>query len=104
MHIIDQQEVIPLWPNGAPGSEDWTQQEQETFAPPPISFRTVRNVTQPTLTAFLPHPTVATGTAVVICPGGAFHSLAIDHAGSRGVGGTEGFGEKTLHRSGSRLF
>ncbi len=81
MHIADQQEVIPLWPNGAPGSEDWTQQEQETFAPPPISFRTVRNVTQPTLTAFLPHPTVATGTAVVICPGGAFHSLAIDHEG-----------------------
>ena len=81
MHIADQPEVIPLWPNGAPGSEDWTQQEQETFAPPPISFRTVRNVTQPTLTAFLPHPTVATGTAVVICPGGAFHSLAIDHEG-----------------------
>src|SRR2546421_2057798 len=81
MHIADQQEVIPLWPNGAPGSEDWTQQEQETFAPPPISFRTVRNVTQPTLTAFLPHPSVATGTAVIICPGGAFHSLAIDHEG-----------------------
>ena len=59
MHIADQQEVIPLWPNGAPGSEDWTQQEQETFAPPPMSFRTVRNVTQPTLTAFLPNPSVA---------------------------------------------
>ncbi len=81
MHIADQQEVIPLWPNGAPGSEDWTQQEQQTFAPPPISFRTVRNVTQPTLTAFLPHPSVATGTALIICPGGAFHSLAIDHEG-----------------------
>ena len=59
MHIADQQEVIPLWPNGAPGSEDWTQQEQETFAPPPMSFRTVRNVRQPTLTAFLPNPSVA---------------------------------------------
>jgi len=81
MHIADQQEVIPLWPNGTTGSEDWTQQEQETFAPPPISFRTVRNVTQPTLTAFLPHPSVATGTALIICPGGAFHSLAIDHEG-----------------------
>jgi hypothetical protein len=54
MHSNDQPKVIPLWPNGAPGSEDWTQQEQETFAPPPISFRTIRNVTQPTLTAFLP--------------------------------------------------
>jgi acetyl esterase/lipase len=51
------------------------------FAPPPISFRTVRNVTQPTLTVLLPHPSVAIGTAVIICPGGAFHSLAIDHEG-----------------------
>ena len=52
MHIADQQEVIPLWPNGAPGSEDWTQQEQGTFAPPPISFRTVRNVTNQPLPLF----------------------------------------------------
>src|SRR5438067_615863 len=81
MHIADQPKVIPLWPNGAPGSEDWTQQEQETFAPPPMSFRTIRNVRQPTLTAFLPNPSMATGTAVIICPGGGFHSLAIDHEG-----------------------
>jgi acetyl esterase/lipase len=81
MHSADQPEVIPLWPDGAPGSEDWNQQEQETLAPPPISFRTVRNVTQPTLTAFLPHPSRAVGTAVIICPGGGFHSLAIDHEG-----------------------
>src|SRR5436305_5855551 len=81
MKIADQPEVIPLWPNGVPGSEDWNQQELEIFAPPPTSFRTVRNVTQPTLTAVLPHPSRATGTAVIICPGGGFHSLAIDHEG-----------------------
>jgi hypothetical protein len=81
MHIADQPEVIPLWPGVAPGLEGWNQQEQETFAPPPISFRTVRNVTWPTLTAFLPHSSMATGTAIIICPGGAFHSLAIGHEG-----------------------
>ena len=81
MNSADQPEVIPLWPNGVPGSEDWNQQELETFAPPPTSFRTVRNVTQPTLTAVLPHPSRATGTAVIICPGDGFHSLAIDHEG-----------------------
>ena len=81
MNIADQPEVIPLWPGDPPGSEDWNQQEQEIFAPPPISFRSVRNVTQPTLTAFLPHPSKATGTAVIICPGGGFHALAIDHEG-----------------------
>jgi acetyl esterase/lipase len=74
-------EIITLWPNGAPGSEDWNQREQEQITPPPISFRTVRNVTQPTLTAFLPNPAVATDTAVIICPGGGFLSLAIDHEG-----------------------
>src|SRR5947207_228138 len=81
MGSTDQPEVIPLWPNGVPGSEDWNQQELETFTPQPTSFRTVRNVTQPTLTAVLPHPSRATGTAVIICPGGGFHSLAIDHEG-----------------------
>ena len=81
MNIADQPEIITLWPQGAPGSVDLIQQEQETFAPPPISFRTVRNVTQPTLTVFLPHPSEASGIAVVICPGGGFHSLAIDHEG-----------------------
>ena len=81
MNTVDQPEVIPVWPHGAPGTEDWTQQEKESFSPPPISFRNVRNVTQPTLTAFLPHPAQATGTAVVVCPGGAFHALAFDHEG-----------------------
>jgi acetyl esterase/lipase len=81
MHRSDQLTVIPLWPNGAPGSEDWTQQERETLAPPPFDFMTVRNVTQPTLTAFLPHLSKASGTAVVVCPGGGFHMLAIDHEG-----------------------
>jgi acetyl esterase/lipase len=81
MYISDQPEVIPLWPEGAPGSEGWTQQEKESFSPPPNSFRTIRNVTRPTLTAFLPHPSQATGTGVVVCPGGAFHVLAFDHEG-----------------------
>ena len=36
----------------------------------------------PTLTAYLPHPSVATGAAVVVCPGGVFHYLAIEHEGT----------------------
>jgi len=81
MNIADQPEVIPLWPDGAPGSEDWTQQEQEIVLPPPYSIRDVHNVSKPTLTAFLPNPSVASGTAIIVCPGGAFHALAIDHEG-----------------------
>jgi acetyl esterase/lipase len=73
--------IIPLWPNGAPGSEDWTQQEQETPAIPPLGVKVVRNIAQPSLMAFLPDAATATGTAVIVAPGGAFHFLAIDHEG-----------------------
>ena len=45
--------IIPLWPDGAPGSEGWTQQE-EVSAMPQGGLKVVRNVTQPTLTAYLP--------------------------------------------------
>lgn len=73
--------TIPLWPNGAPGTEHWTHEEQITAALPPFDIPVVRNVVQPSLTAFLPDPARATGTAVIVCPGGAFHFLAIDHEG-----------------------
>jgi acetyl esterase/lipase len=80
-----QPQVIPLWPAGAPGSENWMQQEQETVIPP--SLKVVRNVTQPTLTAYLPDPAIANGelaagAAVIVCPGGAFHFLSIDMEGT----------------------
>lgn len=43
--------------------------------------RVVFNVAQPTLTVFQPEPGKWTGAAVAICPGGAFHALAIDSEG-----------------------
>ena len=81
MAIAGQPAVIPLWPGGAPGSEAWTQPEHESIVPP-NEMKVVRNVTQPTLTAYLPPPAVATGTAVIVCPGGAYHFLAIEHEGT----------------------
>ncbi|WP_229311517.1 alpha/beta hydrolase [Larkinella rosea] len=41
----------------------------------------VYNVAEPTLTAYLPDPAQATGTAVIIAPGGAFRVLSIDSEG-----------------------
>jgi acetyl esterase/lipase len=82
MRIPSQPFIIPLWPDGAPGSEDWTQQEQIS-AMPQGGLRVIRNVSQPTLTAFLPDPTLANGTAVIVCPGGAFHFLAYEHEGTQ---------------------
>jgi acetyl esterase/lipase len=41
----------------------------------------VRNVTRPTLTPVLPDPAKATGTAVIVAPGGAFMALSMSHEG-----------------------
>jgi acetyl esterase/lipase len=75
-----QSPAIPLWPGGAPGSEDWTHQERESRLAS-NNLPVIRNVARPTLTPYLPDPATATGTAVVVCPGGAFHFLAIEHEG-----------------------
>ncbi len=75
---VESTEVLALWPQGAPGSENWQQAEEETRMPP-HGLPVVRNVIQPSLTVY--HPVAANGTAVIVCPGGAFHFLAIEHEG-----------------------
>jgi acetyl esterase/lipase len=70
---------LRLWPDGAPGSEDWSVAETVTASP--SGDRVVANVSDPTLTVFLPDPALATGTAVVIAPGGALRALAFDNEG-----------------------
>ncbi|WP_260582482.1 alpha/beta hydrolase [Sphingopyxis sp. PET50] len=42
----------------------------------------VRNVSDATLTAYLPEEGKANGTAVIVAPGGAFHMLSIDNEGA----------------------
>lgn len=73
-----QQLVIPLWPDGAPGSESWDQIEAEVVAPG-WSMPLVHNVTQPSLTVYPAEK--PNGVAVIVAPGGAFHFLAIEHEG-----------------------
>src|SRR5262245_8394342 len=75
-----QQPVIPLYSGVAPGSENARQKEVEfTNAD---QQRRIRNVTQPTLTAFLPERSQANGTAIIIAPGGGFMHLAIEKEGN----------------------
>lgn len=45
--------------------------------------RSVRNVTRATLTPFVPEPPKATGTAVIVAPGGGFMGLSMDTEGYR---------------------
>lgn len=74
--------AIPAQPNaielgtgklpGATAPEAWHRQYEKQFA---------RNVTVATLTAFLPDPAKATGTAVVVAPGGGFRTLSMENEG-----------------------
>ncbi len=75
---FSRQEVVPLWPNGAPGSEGQTSPEKVQGKYP---YRAVTNVHNPSLTVFLPSKEKVTGAAVIVCPGGGFRGLMIDHDG-----------------------
>ncbi len=69
-------QVIPLWPNGAPGSEA-RRNEPET-KPHPWSIGHIYN---PSLTVFLPPAGKSNGTAVIIAPGGGHSELSYDGEG-----------------------
>ncbi|WP_296615792.1 alpha/beta hydrolase [Sphingomonas sp.] len=75
-----ESETIKLFPNGAPGSMGPMQ--PETTADQPPFGHVTRNVSHPTLTVFAPDPKIATGTAVIIAPGGGFHLLSIENEGT----------------------
>lgn len=78
-HIAASAQTVNVWPGTPPGSERWRQVER-TVEDTPLGT-VVFNVVTPTLTAYLPEPDKATGTGVIIAPGGAFVALAIDLEG-----------------------
>src|SRR5215472_11466378 len=68
-----------IWPGVAPGSETWTQKERVEKNTPIGTV--IFNVVTPTLTVYLPEQSKATGTGIIVAPGGAFVALAIDLEG-----------------------
>jgi len=54
-----------LWPDGAPGALGNADADK------------------PSLTFYLPAGTKAVGTGIVVCPGGGYHDLAMDHEGQQ---------------------
>lgn len=77
-------EVVRIWPGQAPGTSDWSGPEisRPISLPGVGSFEIVTNVTTPTLTVYRPVLGKASGSAVIICPGGAFQALAWDMEGT----------------------
>jgi acetyl esterase/lipase len=63
MKAVTTPRTIVLWPDGAPGALG------------------KEDADSPALTIYLPAAPQATGAAIVVCPGGGYGALAIDHEG-----------------------
>ena len=77
----DRGDEIRLWPNGAPGSQGETAPEvfqKSDTSKLPTRFTVVH---YPSIYVFLPPREKATGTAVVIAPGGGHSQLVIEKEG-----------------------
>jgi acetyl esterase/lipase len=70
--------VINIWPGVAPGSEQWKQPEGTLGSG---DRERIVNVSTPTLSVYLPDPSTATGTAIIIAPGGGFVFLGMNSEG-----------------------
>ena len=65
MRPTDQKPVELLWPDGAPGAAGSEEADK------------------PSLTLYLPPEARSVGTGVVVCPGGGYMHLAVDHEGDQ---------------------
>lgn len=72
--------VVKVWPAGAPGSVSSDSYHQDTVVTETGAPR-VQHVTEPELYVYLPQKEHSASTAVVICPGGGYIRLALDHEG-----------------------
>lgn len=63
MLLAAEPETVLLWPGGAPGAVGGEDADR------------------PTLTVYLPEPEKASATGVIVCPGGGYATLAMDHEG-----------------------
>lgn len=71
--MAQQPQVIELWPNGAPNSNGLTGTEED------LNGGRVANVVKPTITVY--RPAKANGMAILMCPGGGYARLAMNHEG-----------------------
>jgi acetyl esterase/lipase len=78
-------EVIRLWPDGPPTKLEGVGPEVEYRAPVGVAADAVmlRNVSEPTLSAF--RPAKPNGVGVIVCPGGGWRILTWEHEGTEVV-------------------
>ena len=79
--MAQAQQVLPLYGDHIPNSTQGKDNEQSDPGKPGGGHQSLSHVSRPTLTIFLAPKDKANGTAVIICPGGGYVHLAIDHEG-----------------------
>ncbi len=77
--LINAQEIISL-PFDASEKVSWTEGEQEYYSPI-WQTQVVTNVSKPSMEVFRPDASIATGTSVIVAPGGGLFALSINSEG-----------------------
>lgn len=74
-------EVIQLWPGGAPGGENvqLTERRDARTNPYGLSDHSVTDVTEPTLSIF--RAGQPDGSAILVAPGGGYSRVVVEHEG-----------------------
>jgi acetyl esterase/lipase len=75
--VANAQQVVKLYTGTPPGNLTLENKEVTSTSGRP----TVKNITQPTLTVFIPAKQDAARSAVVVCPGGGYRNLSIEDGG-----------------------
>lgn len=80
--VIAQPQLLKVWPDGVPGAVSNPQYTEETIKIETGADRILR-IVEPTIAVYRPTRVKANGTAVVVCPGGGYVRLAMDHEGTQ---------------------
>lgn len=73
---------IFIWPQDAPNEEKGEVGPEEKKSPKDKNdVLRISNVSRPSITVFPADPKLANGSAVMVCPGGAYNILAYEHEG-----------------------
>lgn len=73
---------IFIWPQDAPNEEKGEVGPEEIKSPKDKNdVLRISNVSRPSITVFPADPKLANGSAVLVCPGGAYNIIAYEHEG-----------------------
>jgi len=75
-----QDQTLKLWPGSVPDAIEDPEYKMDTIYGKDSTPRLIK-VTDPTLEVYLAPEEKSTGMAVIVCPGGGYHFLAVSHEG-----------------------